>query len=443
MNGKSMVLVAAVVLVGVGRPVTAQRVEVGEAVRVMEAPSWGALVEPHLTAHPSEPGWLLGAVIVSDTVGPPSERTHCAWVLSRDGGGTWTRGRFGIRNCVDPRMAITGSGEAVFLALGQHPVAERPEGWELLVARSPDGGASWNDTLTSLGGGQDRPTLIVDPRESEARSAVVVSGQGTRLDDRPIRFSVFVARSEDAGRTFRLPVNVFPSNLNLNAAESVALSDGTFLVSFVDFMRNVDGFRSREGMLERRRIWVLRSTDGGRSFSMPLFVSERCGMSAYDVAADLSGGLHHGRAYLACREIEGTAVLLHHSDDQGETWMSPRPVAGSGADGWTAYNPRLAVDANGVLGLAWVESQVEGDATCNRTLAALSTDGGDGFSLPATLSPRTCPDPGRNGFAFQRWRQGGDYFGWAAGADGGFRALWTDGRHGPFELWSARVAVAE
>lgn len=40
----------------------------------------------------------------------------------------------------------------------------------------------------------------------------------------------------------------------------------------------------RAGMLATRRIWMLRSTDDGRTFSPPLLASEHCGMRAYDVA---------------------------------------------------------------------------------------------------------------------------------------------------------------
>jgi hypothetical protein len=101
--------------------------------------------------------------------------------------------------------------------------------------------------------------LVSDPRPGAERRLYVVSGQGIRIDDGPIRWSVYVAASVNAGRSFREPTKVVPSTLNLNAGESTMLADGTLLLSFIDFQRNVDGFRSRDGMLERRRLWMLRS----------------------------------------------------------------------------------------------------------------------------------------------------------------------------------------
>lgn len=143
--------------------------------------------------------------------------------------------------------------------------------------------------------------MVPNPRPGEDRAVVLVSGRAARLCDRPVRFGVYIARSVNAGVSFRHPAHLFPSNLNLNAGEAAILSDGTLLVSFIDFMRNVDDFRSREGMLERRRIWMYRSTDEGRTFSEPLFVTEPCIGSRY-VAADLSTGPHAGRAYVPCRQ---------------------------------------------------------------------------------------------------------------------------------------------
>ncbi len=195
-------------------------------------------------------------------------------------------------------------------------------------------------------------------------------------------------------------------------------------------------------MLERRRVWMYRSTDEGRTFSEPLCVTEHCTGSSY-VAADLSTGPHAGRAYVLCRAMEGNGLLIHHSDDQGETWTDPRPIPGAARTGAVAVQPRIAVNRDGTVGLAWVEHAAGEGETCNRTMAAASTDGGASFSEPMPLSPHTCPEPERNGFAFRRWPHGGDYFGWAAVADGRFHAVWSGARRGPFELMGRSVTVRE
>ena len=420
---------------------TSQEIRVTREGLVMAAPSWGALVEPHITAHPSRPGWLVGGVIVRDTGQSQGGRSDCAAIVSQDAGATWSSHPLGIEDCADPWVAVTASGEAVYLALGKHSAHARPNVMGLLVARSADGGLTWNDTLTSLGPEQDRPTLAVDPRPSAERSVVVVSGHGVRVDDGPLRWSVYVARSVNAGRSFRLPVDVIPSNLNLNAAESVILEDGTIMASFVDFQRNVGGFAGESGMLARRRIWMLRSRDDGRTFSPPLFVSEDCGRSSYDVATDRSSSRHRGRIYVACRDADGPGVILLYSDDAGEQWSPAIVVAAPESGEAYAVQPRLSVNRDGVVAIAWIESAVMNDAICNRLLAAASADGGATFGASREIAPFSCPDPARNGFAFRRWRHGGDYFGWTADSVGHFQALFADARRGPFELRAARVAV--
>jgi hypothetical protein len=423
----------------------AQSIEVGRDVLVLAAPPWAGIVEPHVAAHPERPGHLIAAAMVIDTAGAPSPRTYCASLLSLDGGLTWAAGRHATGNCADPWLAVTGSGEAVFSSLGMHPANGAPDVWGLLIARSADGGITWNDTILSLGREHDRPTMAADPRPEAARSVVIFSGQGLRLDDGPLRWSVFVARSVNAGRSFRQPITVIPSNLNLNSEEAVVLKNGTILASFVDFQRNATEsdrrVNRRAGMLEHRRIWMLRSTDDGRTFSPPLLASEHCGMSAYDVAADLSEGPHAGRVYLACRPSVGSGVLLHHSDDSGEIWSAPRAIPGAATTGDYQSQPRMAVNRDGAVAITWLDAGDNGASGCYRVVAAASTDGGSTFTEPIPLSQRTCADPARNGFAQRRWPMGGDYFGLTAAADGRFHALWADGRRGPFELWSTTLVV--
>lgn len=91
----------------------------------------------------------------------------------RDGGRTWTRGRFGIRNCVDPWMAITGSGEAMFLSVGQHPGCGAGRGGRRASAsRSGDRSHAPAREVATAVGGSDR-------RDSRGRSAVEESAPMT------------------------------------------------------------------------------------------------------------------------------------------------------------------------------------------------------------------------------------------------------------------------
>jgi hypothetical protein len=253
--------------------------------------------------------------------------------------------------------------------------------------------------------------------------------------------SVHVARSRNGGESFDPPTHIVPSNLNLNAHVPVVLSDGTLLASFVDFQRNVDNFRGR-GMLERSRIWMLRSTDGGYSFSIPLLANEGCQGSSM-TADTTAGSPFRDRVYLACRQRRSGAIVVNYSTDAGEIWTDPVRVHSAAADTIVLRaQPAVAVNRDGVLGVTWIDGRVQPGNRCQQIYFAASLDGGRTF-LPERVvsSERSCPDSTINGAAYARWRYGGDYFGMTAGVDGRFHVLWSDARRGAFQLWTAAIEV--
>jgi hypothetical protein len=77
------------------------------------------------------------------------------------------------------------------------------------------------------------------------------------------------------------------------------------------------------------------------------------------------------------------------------------------------------------------------------TGTSASLDGGVTFAPAVRVATDlSCPDPSRAGeYPVRRWSTGGDYFGFAAGADGRFHVLWPDARDGTFEIWTAAASV--
>jgi hypothetical protein len=369
--------------------VNGQSLQIGRNVGVARGLETRPLVEPHLAAHPSKSNHLLAATIVGETARAWGDAQICASFLSIDGGQQWARHDFAIAECGDPWVAITPAGDAVFVALGKHAaLPDQPRGG-LVVFHSADGGLTWDQKPVGLGTGHDHPTIAIDTSSStRANWVYVISGKGVRVDDSH-RWSVFVARSIDGGRTFAEPVTIVPSNLNLNAEVPVVLSDGTLIASFGDFQRNADRDARGRGMLDRRREWMLRSTDGGKSFSIPLFASETCALGWNSLAVDTSSGSFRDRLYFACKENSGQAIAVASSSNRGEVWTDPRPV--------------------------------------------------DADSAVTTVTRRD--QPALNGAAYGRWPRGGDYFGLAVTTDGVFHVLWSDARAKVFQLWTATVVV--
>jgi hypothetical protein len=423
---------------------SAQTIRVGNNVLVSHGYEHRRLVEPHLAVHPSDSAHLLGVTIVSDSARAWGETQTCSTFLSLDGGRTWRAHDFPITRCGDPFVAITPQGTAVFVALGRHAKFPQQREGSLVTFRSTDGGRTWTHDPVGLGAFHDRPTIAVDGGAPTRRSSLyVISGQGIRDKQGAHRRSVFVARSRTAGASFDEPVSLIPSNLSLNAELPVALSDGTLIVSFVDFERHVLEDDRQEGRLDRPRNWVQRSTDGGKTFSVPLYVNENCGPDWSALVADTSGGPFRNRVYHACMRRQGGAITLNYSSNRGESWTMPRLVHSIPTDTAVVRKmPMLAVNKNGVLGVAWIDGRNRPGTRCYDVYFSASTDGGQTFVPEQRVSSVTsCPDVRKNGAAFTRWPRGGDYHGMAAAADGRFHVFWGDARDGVFQLRTAAITV--
>jgi hypothetical protein len=408
---------------------------VGENVLVSGANAERPLVEPQVVIHPKDPRHLLAVAIISSEP-PHSPEAVCAAFASFDGGRTWSQHNFRIENCGDPWVALREDGTALFAGLA-------PRG-EIRLSRSTDGGRTWAPVPVDLGRGHDHEIVISDSTAGpRAGSFYVVSGRIQRNTTGRGIASVFVARSGDGGKTFAPPANVVASSLNNSALAPTVLSDGTLVIPFIDYQSHPDDHGGAV-MLERRRVWALISSDGGQTFSHPMFVSEVCGSGGgfASLAVDASARPSRDRLYLVCTNRDRNGVLVHHSADRGEVWSPPARVDGAGGDVVFRRTPSIAVNKDGVVGVSWYERRRERDSECQHLYFTASLDGGKTFLPPARVSTApSCPDTPRNGGSAKRWAAGGDYSGLAASPDGAFHVLWADSRNGIYQLWTARVDV--
>jgi hypothetical protein len=393
-------------------PVSAQGVTIGERTIAARAePGW-TLVEPYLVVDPRRRDRLLAVSIVTPLTGSFDEkggRQSCRALLSEDAGRTWQEHDFRITWCYDPWLAFTPTGEAVLAVSGRDPGIDSigREGG-LLVFRSPDGGHWWPDRPVVLRRSPDHPTITVDTTHSKWRGSIyVMSGQ-----------SIQVARSTDGGRTFAAPVLVKPNSL-INLAETpVVLSDGSVVLSFVDggwwreAPNSADFFR-------RRRAWVVRSSDGGQSYSTPFFITDACGQPPHFqlsfLAVDPSGAFRD-RLYFACRRAGGGPIIVMHSSDAGARWSDPVPVSKEPDDSTVARIVSMTVNPNGALGVAWMVGR--SGAPCHELWFTASVDGGQTFLEPERISTPSCTSAA--------WSTSGDYFGITSSPTGRFHLLWGE-----------------
>lgn len=394
----------------------AQTIRIGTPVPVATGLAERPLIEPYIAAHPADPNHLLAAAMVSvpaDDSAAVEAGLRCSSFLTLDGGMRWTRHEFPVTQCFDPWTAITPDGHATFSAIGPRN--------ELFVFRSADGGRSWEETPVSLGPGHDHPMIVANARAPErAGWLYAVSSQEIRADNGELRFGVYVARSRNAGKSFDAPVWIIPSNLLVKAETPAVLSDGTLVVPYVAIARKgIGGFEADTGTVDLTpwHAWMVRSTDGGHTFSIPLFVTEACGPPGFSpfalsaLAADPSTGPFRDRLYFACNLAGGGTVVVTASADGGEEWTDPIAVPSA----------PLAVNRRGVLGVLWADRWgVDDEPRCYAVFFAASRDGGRTF-LPAhrLTRGRSCIDVTANGSDnAMAWPTGGDYYGLTAAPDG-------------------------
>jgi hypothetical protein len=154
-------------------------------------------------------------------------------------------------------------------------------------------------------------------------------------------------------------------------------------------------------------------------------------------------------------------VKIAHSDD-GRKWSRPVRVNDNGQPADNA-NPTIAVNQNGILGVAWNDRRNDPKNICFQIYFAASTDGGETFLPNVRLQDTsTCPNAPGNwklipsvfpmrdaekklhqalsmyGFPV-RFPNGGDTQGLVTGPNGAFRLAGINGDSGVMQLWWTRI----
>jgi hypothetical protein len=165
---------------------------------------------------------------------------------------------------------------------------------------------------------------------------------------RYVQSPIWFVYSTDGGTTFSAPTNISANAHYSQGSHPVVGPDGTLYVFWDGSTR----------LASTNSTYVVKSTDGGATFSSPLQVStltETAGVqntvfrvNSYQAAAvDLNGVVYVTWA----TEIAGSSVAVYSkSTDAGATWSTPTPVFASGsqtADGYPVTQPTPDPDPNG------------------------------------------------------------------------------------------------
>jgi BNR repeat-like domain len=342
-------------------------------------------VEPDTAAH----GSTVVAVFQSGRISDGGA-ANIGFAVSRDRGRTWRHGflpgltplsrpRGSFPRATDPSIAYDAV-HRIWLAAS---LLFGPDSSGIVVSRSSDG-AHWTRPVSAIlvppPGGflLDKEWIACDNgRASPFRGRCYVSYDDLGSSQIATEFST------DAGRTWSAPASGpgFPGRSSIQGAfapgvQPVVRPDGTVLIPFFD----------------ETRLALIRSTDGGATWSAPLPIAPASyrghrGLRAAPLpSAEVDGA---GRVYVTwpdCSRRRGCAandILVSRSAD-GVSWSAPVRVPTGAAD---TELPGLAADpaASGRLALAYYVLR-------RRTLEVFfvaSADGGVRWTKPQRLSSRS------------------------------------------------------
>ena len=427
------------------------------------APPPGPRIEPSVAVNPRDPNQVLIAVMRMRTtlqtgfgqVGLPEVELH----LSRDGGRTFSR--TGVvpkpqdtNYTGDPSVAFDSRGRAY---VGYLASASNTEGG-IFVVRSDDGGQTWPARATRVARkviteesctAHDKPYIGVGraPRNAPrgtAREWVYVAWHTNAYSDAecsksaPADYRPMFARSTDGGRSFSTPVHL--TDRNSIAAIPAVGPDGTLHVVHLD-AGDISCPQSYAAQVN-----VQMSRDGGRTFRES---------AAMDVCFALpgtpTGGVYFSQSLpsIAVNPRTGAVVVSSvHRDGPADVVT----VAGSdGRGGWAARAPVprppeiiqelpwLAYSPSGKLAAVYL-GQLPGGLY--DAYLAWSSDDGRTWSTPTKLT--TVPSVGNLRSFADTWSLG-HYLGLAIGRDDVAHPVWPDIRVGEasmVNIWTRPIPLS-
>ena len=374
---------------------------------------------PAVAADPGDPRHI---VMVNDNF----ITGDCEFRVSFDGGGNWEAGKLKAPAgfSTPPCRTLSSGGyphvnQSVAFGTGQkvYTVFDSPKGPQqvygapsfgqgqadsVLVARSPDGGRTFNTAVVAIAAPDGapfpfyiRPTLGVQARPDGDRLfvaawgvAVTSGGPADGAGDRRL----VTASSVDGGTTWSAPVDASaPGEQVREPSAPVVGPDGAVYVAW----------RNRDTGAAPSNVIVGKSTDGGRTWARNLAGAVTgLGQGAGGGMPQLGIDRSSGALSLVYQETEPHGdldIFFQRSVDGGATWSSPLRVNDDPTGNKIRQHvPHMAVAPNGRIDIVWLDRRhayptpvlpaPRGEAD---VYYASSTDGGRTFSPNRRITDRT------------------------------------------------------
>jgi hypothetical protein len=370
-----------------------------------------------------------------------SKQSNLGFHLSRNGGPTWERVEcmLGIVNTQhdylpldEPSVGYDRNGNAYFGGVYFDSEGQGEHGL-VAVQRSTDG-THWSKPVVAMHlPGQTFPfesrmTVDISAGSTWVNSLYI---SGVMWTDQGRKNQVAESHSIDGGSTWTLAevdsVQEYPASDNLT--RTTVGKDGTVYITWVRC----------SSPCRAANIVFSKSTDGGNTWSSPQRIAkvmmpvdwslpityER----AYNypaIASDNSDGPYSGNLYVVMYTWTGAylRVQMIRSTDGGDTWSQPILLAPK-SDTHDQFFSSISVSPTGKVGVSWLDRRNDPANIDYQAFAAISTDGGQSFGANWQLTT-AFSDPRTNGTE-NNWM--GDYTGntWAGDT---FIAAWMDSSNG-------------
>jgi hypothetical protein len=310
--------------------------------------------------------------------------TRAALAVSRCGGGTAANGADYSR-ATDPWVTFSPNGTAFQMALAFNVGSLQPgSSSAMLVARSSDGGRSWSAATPLILSGSnffnDKNTITADPTDARYVFAVwdrlALTGGGPSL----------LARTTDGGASWEAATVIYDPGTQSQTIgnQVVVLPNGNLLNVFTQ----IDPGPNSTSVATIR---VIRSTDKGASWGGPTKIADLLAVGARDsvtgqtirdgsIIAEIAV-TPNGNVLVVWQDARFSSgvvdgIALSRSMDGGLSWSAPTQV--NSAQTVAAFTPSIRVRADGTIGITYYDLRSNtADPTTLPTdlMLARSTDG--------------------------------------------------------------------
>lgn len=326
-------------------------------------------VEPHVAVDPGNPNHLVAAWQQDRWSNGSARGLRTA--VSFDGGRTWTASAATFTRCSGGAPANGGDYERAsdpWVAIGPGGItwqigittgdAVSASASAVLVARSPDGGFTWEPPVTLIrdqeGPFNDKESMSADP--TDARYAYAI---WDRLD--VTHGPTVFARTTDSGATWEPARTIHdPGYLRQTINNQVVvLPDGTLVASFT---------RLNMSLPPVATLMAIRSTDKGVTWSSPVTIApvQSRGVSDPESGAPIRDGANlgsiaagrNGRIAVVWQDArfsggQRDGVAYSQSIDGGLTWSVPVPL--NRVPGVQAFLPTVHIRDDGTIGVTYYD----------------------------------------------------------------------------------------